>query len=180
MNFDEKRCPYCRRTLPLSEFLPNPASPDGHQRYCQRCRQRRLEAQRARKHRPPTKRCSSCGRELPRTEFWGDHSHPDGLQGDCKECHKAARQQYRGQYINGYGRARKTLRLSNRARRRLSRQERIDGSLMALQAQIAVCRRRLAESEPWRYRLAALCELAEARVRGRRLTEIREKLEGAA
>ncbi len=175
---DQKRCPDCRRALPLSEFLRNAASPDGHQRYCRHCRQRRLEAQRARKGRPATKRCSRCHRELPRSEFWGDRSRSDGLQRECKECHRAARQEYRHEYANGYGRPKKADKRSNPARRRVSRQERIDGSLMALQAQIAVCRRRLAKGGPWRAQLAFLCELAEARVRGRRLTEIRERLEG--
>jgi hypothetical protein len=43
----EKRCPVCRRTLPLSAFGLAPSRRDGHHGHCKACRAQQVREQRA-------------------------------------------------------------------------------------------------------------------------------------
>lgn len=38
MSDETKRCPMCKRTLPLSEFPPNKSRKDGRYGYCRPCK----------------------------------------------------------------------------------------------------------------------------------------------
>lgn len=38
MSDETKRCPMCKRTLPLSEFSPNKSRKDGRCGYCRTCK----------------------------------------------------------------------------------------------------------------------------------------------
>jgi hypothetical protein len=122
------------------------------------------------------KRCPRCGETDP-ANFHRNARNPDGLASLCKQCMcEAVRKSQHGGEVAGL-----PARRPSKPRRRMSRQERIAGSILGNEAVIAVCRRRMrrlvgSTMRMRRRRLANIAELAEATVRVRRLREIQARI----
>jgi hypothetical protein len=102
----EKRCIYCQRTLPSSQFGGNIRSKDGLSNICKECQKKRKEEykNRWREERGQNpeaiseKECPSCHRILDVSEFYQSNSHKDGLSFYCKECELNHQKKHRAEW----------------------------------------------------------------------------------
>lgn len=77
-----KTCARCQRTLPVSDFPPNPKLKSGLHSYCRPCRNVRKS-----KTRPVTpKQCVTCHRMLSPDQYMANINSSDGLRSRCKSC----------------------------------------------------------------------------------------------
>lgn len=92
----EKRCPDCQQTKPLSEFSKRRDNPDGLYTYCKECNRARARANVAQRllTTPPhaEKCCSRCRQNKPASEFHHSKATPGGLHHYCKECRRILKQ----------------------------------------------------------------------------------------
>lgn len=90
---EEKRCPKCKTTKPVSEFYKSKQTKDGLRSWCKECFKAGTRTDYHK--RPPKprslepKRCSSCGEIKPADQFDSKPKGGDGLDTRCKACMSA-------------------------------------------------------------------------------------------
>lgn len=91
----ERRCPTCKRTLPIDSFYRNPEKKDGLFATCKDCCNARRKKRKPRmEHKEGTKECMKCKQTKP-YEFFGTNKHKaDGYHYYCKACTRADREKY--------------------------------------------------------------------------------------
>lgn len=86
---DCKKCPMCKKVLPLTKFHKDPSQKSGHSVYCSECK-RHYKASRVY---PPTmqgmKTCTKCKSEKHVTDFPVDKGLKGGRSSHCRICRKS-------------------------------------------------------------------------------------------
>ena len=97
MELIEKKCPQCRRILPINNFSKDKHKASGYVSWCKECikkkKQQITEANQSidvyKKSEDQgifTKKCKKCGEEKPIREFQKLSSNKDGIDTICKDC----------------------------------------------------------------------------------------------
>lgn len=91
----EKKCSYCKKTLPILSFYSNPNGRDGLFATCKDCCSiKEKKRKKVVQHKEGTKECMKCKEKKP-YEFFGTNKHKaDGYHYYCKACMKLDREKY--------------------------------------------------------------------------------------
>lgn len=98
----QKKCPSCRRVLPISGFYKVDGRKDGLSFYCKECElkkqreysQKWEEERSQRKTEPKEKECNICHRVLPISKFYKNRRFKDGINATCIECETKRKREY--------------------------------------------------------------------------------------
>lgn len=98
----EKTCPGCQKTLPISEFYAHKKLKDGLNNYCRKCTKRMRQEymdtwekqRKTTKKTPETKECILCHRHLPLKKFYKNRIYKDGYSSSCIKCEKQRSREY--------------------------------------------------------------------------------------
>ena len=113
-------------------------------------------------------RCPRCEEERPPTDFERDRTKPGGRSRYCRMCKREmARESRERAGLGSYGERKRRPGGPRRRKRRLTRLERIAGSLLAAEAEITHQRRRIHD---------ATARIAETKVHAKRLRELQARL----
>ena len=103
---EKKRCPRCKKKLPISKFWSYEKHKDGLTNYCIDCQKRMTQENvvKWKKQRekqlniPQKKECNICHRLKPLDKFYPNKRYKDGYSGTCIACEERRAQRYMEQW----------------------------------------------------------------------------------